>query len=243
MGPNQALPTRDGGIWVTAWTAWEANGAGGVPTGSSPPGEARASLPGSAAPCPLRGPPHAGPAAPKDRMLCPRREPRGQGQGQGVLTLEQAGQPARRRLHSPETEVGPEQGRGDLSHRPGGGQGRRGQGRPAGRGRPHTLVLGAGGQLWRAWVASDTPGGGQSPPLHSSRALGAGLRQTWEGPVLDPRACPGPPPPILGLRAQGFRPWLSPRPPPLLWEGPGPGVGRGLWGAQPPALTSLSLAG
>ena len=64
--------------------------------------------------------------------------------------------------------------------------GEEGTGKASGRGRPHMLVLGAGGQLWGAWVASDTPGGGQSPPLHSSWALGAGLRQTWEGPVLDP---------------------------------------------------------
>ena len=174
------------------WGRW---GAHWVQTSRGGP---RASLPGSAAPCPLRGPPHAGPAAPKHRMLCPRQEPRGQGQGQGVLTLEQAGQPARRRLHSPETEVGPEQGRGDLSHRPGGGQGRRGQGRPGGW---RAAVEGVGG-LRHPWGRTEPssplqPGTGCWAPSDVGRTCARPPSLPW---ATSPH--PWPPGPRLQALAQ-----------------------------------------
>lgn len=94
-----------------------------------------------------------------------------------------------------------------------------------------------------AWVASDTPEGGQN------WALGAGLRQTWEGPVLRSRARPGPPLPTLGLRTRASG--LGSVPGRLLSSGKGLALvgsflparwGRG-GGSGGPALTSPGLAG
>ena len=181
------------------------------------------------------------PSCTRQRAECSVPGGRLGGQGQDVLTLERAGQPAHRRLHSPETKAGPEQGQAELSH-PRGGQGRMGQGRPAGH--PHTLALGAGGQLRRAGkdrALFPTPAGHQllgsvrhEKDLCSSPELALGH-------LLPPLAS--------GPKASG----LGSVPGCLLssWKGlalvgsflPARRGGVGALGAGPPALTSLGLAG
>lgn len=83
------------------WSRWDARWV-------QPPGPGHPLPPPGASPC--------RPSCTRQRAEC--SVPGGSlgGQGQDVLTLEQAGQPARRRLHSPKTEAGPEQGQEDLSH-------------------------------------------------------------------------------------------------------------------------------
>lgn len=118
-----------------------------------------------------------------------------------------------------------------------------GQGRLAGR--PHTLALGAGGQLRRAGAAPDTPGGRTEPssPLQPGTGCWAlsDTRRTCTRPLSSPWATsshPWPPGPRLQALAQSQA--ASP-PPGRAWPSLGPssqldGVGWGLWGAQPPCL-------
>lgn len=183
-------------------------------------------------PCLLRGLPTLGPAAPGrgQNALSPGGSP---GVGVKARVFSLWNRQGSRRLHSPEAKAGPEQGWGTwVTTRRRAGE--EGAGRPAGGGgRPTPWSWGLEGSWRRAWVASDTPEGGQN------WALGAGLRQTWKDLYSIPELAPGPPLPTLGLRAR--RPGLGSVPGRLLsfWEGPGPwlgpssqldGVGRGSGG-------------
>lgn len=161
-GPTRPCPPEMGASGSQPGQRGKPTGQVGCPLGPTLPGRPPSQPPGLGRPLPPPGASPHWPSCTRQRTECsvPGGSP---GVGLKARVFSLWNRQGSRRLHSPEAKAGPEQGWGDLGHRPGGGQGRRGQGRPA--------AVGGGPTPW-SWGLEGSCGGHGWPqtPLREDRA-------------------------------------------------------------------------